>query len=172
MKKIDFTMRKELLHEEMLTSIEDLFEKARVEEIEILTEDGGWQRTCYVSVCRDGVDSIEEVLVKKCKCVDGEIFIQPRGDDEWILCSLYSDVITCSLDDLYEAIYDIIADINRDYYVCDTDLSGNPTGNIKKVTWRIEYAEQMIITGTYENQKSNIFEYIESAKRFLVQKQP
>ena len=144
MKKIDFYEKKKALHNEMLDAIVALFKKTSITEIDFLTNDGGWQRTCFVILSTDGVESTEEVLVKKVRCVDGDVFILPFGRDMWVSCEHAGKVVTDTLDDLYEAVYDTVADLNHVYYVCELDEHGKPTGKVTEETWRLEYAENMM----------------------------
>lgn len=144
MKKIDFYEKKKALHNEMLEAIVALFEKTSITEFDFLPNDGGWQRNCFVILSTDGVESTEEVLVKKVRCVDGDVFILPFGRDMWVSCEHAGKVVTDTLDDLYEAVYDTVADLNHVYYVCELDENGKPTGKVTKEKWRLEYAENMM----------------------------
>lgn len=144
MKKIDFYEKKKALHNEMLESIVALFEKTSITEFDFLPNDGGWQRNCFVILSTDGVESTEEVLVKKVRCVDGDVFILPFGRDMWVSCEHAGKVVTDTLDDLYEAVYDTVADLNHVYYVCELDENGKPTGKVTKEKCRLEYAENMM----------------------------
>lgn len=144
MKKIDFYEKKKALHNEMLEAIVSLFEKTRITEFDFLPNDGGWQRNCFVILSTDGVESTEEVLVKKVRCVDGDVFILPFGRDMWVSCEHAGKVVTDTLDDLYEAVYDTVADINHVYYVCELDENCKPTGKVTKEKWRLEYSENMM----------------------------
>ena len=84
------------------------------------------------------------MLVKKVRCVDGDVFILPFGRDMWVSCEHAGKVVTDTLDDLYEAVYDTVADLNHVYYVCELDENGKPTGKVTKEKWRLEYAENMM----------------------------
>lgn len=144
MKKIDFYQKKKDLHNEMLEAIVALFEKTSITEFNFLPDDGGWQRNCFVILSTDGADSTREVLVRKVKYEDGEIYILPFDEDLWLPCEHAGHVVTDTLDDLYEAVYDAVADINHVYYVCELDEHGKPTGKVTKETWRLEHAENMM----------------------------
>lgn len=128
----------------MLEAIVSLFEKTSITEFDFLPNDGGWQRNCFVILSTDEVESTEEVLVKKVRCVDGDVFILPFGRDMWVSCEHAGKVVTDTLDDLYEAVYDTVDDINHVYYVCELDENGKPTGKVTKEKWRLEYAENMM----------------------------
>lgn len=145
MKKIDFYEKKKALHLEMLEAIVALFEKAGFDEIDFLPE-GEWQRNAYVLYCPDGAYSIQEFQVWKVRCRDGVVEVLAEGDEDehWISCEHAGDIMTDSLDSLYEAVYDEVADLNHVYYVCELDESGKPTGKVTKETWRLEYAENMM----------------------------
>ena len=144
MKKIDFYEKKKALHLEMLHEIISLFDKVGFDEIDFLP-DGEWQRNAYVLYCPDGAYSIQEFRVWRVRCRDGIVEVLAEGDDEdrWISCEHAGDIMTDSLDSLYEAVYDEVADLNFVYYVCEIDKSGKPTGKVTKETWRLEYAEKM-----------------------------
>lgn len=144
MKKIDFYEKKKALHNEMLEAMKELFAKTSIDEFDFLPDDGGWQRNCFVTLCPDGADSTREVLVRKVKCMDDEIYILPYGEDSWVPCEHADDVVTCTLDDVYDALYDTVGDIIRTYYVCELDENGKPTGKVTKEVWRLEYAENMM----------------------------
>ena len=73
-----------------------------------------------------------------------EIIIEDDEDDNWISCQHAGDIMTDSLDSLYDAIYDFVSDLNHVYYVCELDEKGIPTGKVTKETWRLEYAERMM----------------------------
>lgn len=145
MKKIDFYEKKKALHLEMLEAIVALFEKAGFDEIDFLPE-GEWQRNAYVLYCPDGAYSIQEFRVWKVRCKDGLIEVLAEGDEDehWISCEHAGDIMTDSIDSLYEAVYDEVADLNHVYYVCELDEHGKPTGKVTKETWRLEYAENMM----------------------------
>lgn len=145
MKKIDFYEKKKALHLEMLEAIVALFEKAGFDEIDFLPE-GELQRNAYVLYCPDGAYSIQEFRVWKVRCKDGLIEVLAEGDEDehWISCEHAGDIMTDSLDSLYEAVYDEVADLNHVYYVCELDEHGKPTGKVTKETWRLEYAENMM----------------------------
>lgn len=142
MKRIDFYQKKKDLHNEMLEAIVALFEKMSIDEFDFLPE-GEWQRNCFVIISTDGSESTREVLIHKVKCEDGEIYILPFGDDFWIPCEHAGKVVTDTLDELYEAVYDAVGDLLHVYYVCELDENGVPTGKVKKETWRLEYAENI-----------------------------
>ena len=144
MKKIDFYQKKKDLHNEILEAIVALFEKTSITEFNFLPDDGGWQRNCFVILSTDGADSTREVLVRKVKYEDGEIYILPFDEDFWLPCEHAGKVGTDTLDDLYDAVYDMVADLNHVYYVCELDENGIPTGNVTKETWRLEYAENQM----------------------------
>ena len=144
MKKIDFYQKKKDLHNEILEAIVALFEKTSITEFNFLPDDGGWQRNCFVILSTDGADSTREVLVRKVKYEDGEIYILPFDEDFWLPCEHAGKVVTDTLDDLYDAVYDMVADLNHVYYVCELDENGIPTGNVTKETWRLEYAENQM----------------------------
>lgn len=144
MKKIDFYEKKKALHNEMLEAMKELFAKTSIDEFDFMPDDGDWQRNCFVTLCPNGADRTREVLVRKVKCMDGEIYILPYGGDMWISCEHAGDVVTCTLDDVYDALYGAVGDINHVYYVCELDENGKPTGKVTKETWRLEYAESMI----------------------------
>ena len=145
MERIDFYRKKKDLHNEMLQAIVALFDKAGLDEIDFMPE-GEWQRNAYVLYCPDGAYSIQEFQVHKVRCVDGliEVLAEDDEDEHWISCEHAGDIMTDSLDSLYEAVYDAVADINFVYYVCELDEDGNPTGKVTKETWRLEYADNMI----------------------------
>lgn len=144
MKRIDFYEKKKALHLKMLEAIVALFEKTSITEFDFLPDDGGWQRNCFVILSTDGADSTEEVLVKKVRCEDGDVFILPFGWDMWVPCEHAGKVVTDTLDDLYEAVYEEVTDLNFVYYVCELDENGKPTGKVTKETWRLEHAENMM----------------------------
>lgn len=110
MKRIDFYQKKKDLHNEMLQAIVDLFDKEDIDEIDFLPE-GEWQRNCFVIISTDGTDSTREVLVRKVKYEDGEIYILPFDEDLWLPCEHAGHVVTAALDDLYEAVYDAVSDL-------------------------------------------------------------
>lgn len=145
MKKIDFYEKKKALHLEMLEAIVALFEKAGFDEIDLLP-DGEWQRNAYVLYCPDGAYSIQEFRVWKVRCREGIVEVLAEGDEDehWISCEHAGDIMTDSLDSLYEAVYDEVADLNHVYYICELDESGKPTGKVTKETWRLEYAESQM----------------------------
>lgn len=145
MKKIDFYEKKKALHLEMLEAIVALFEKAGFDEIDFLPE-GEWQRNAYVLYCPDGAYSIQEFRVWKVRCKDGLIEVLAEGDEDehWISCEHAGDIMTNSIDSLYEAVYDEVGDLNHVYYVCELDENGKPTGKVTKETWRLEYAESQM----------------------------
>lgn len=142
MKRIDFYEKKKTLHNEMLKAIVALFDKAAINEFDLRPDDD-WQRNCYITLSTDGADSTREVRVKKVKCDDGAICILPDGEDWWVSCEFAGDVVTCTLDDLYDAVYSMVGDIIRTYYICELK-DGKPTGNVTKEKWRLEYAESMM----------------------------
>lgn len=82
----------------------------------------------------------------KVRCVDGLIEVLAEGDEDehWISCEHAGDIMTDSLDSLYEAVYDAVADINFVYYVCELDENGKPNGKVTKEKLRLEYAENMM----------------------------
>ena len=143
MERIDFYEKKKALHNEMLEAIVALFEKTSITEFDFLPDDG-WQRNCFVILSTDGADSTREVMVRKVKYEDGEIYILPLDEDFWLPCEHAGKVVTDTLDDLYEAVYDAVADLNHVYYVCELDENGIPTGKVTKETWRLEHAENMM----------------------------
>lgn len=143
MERIDFYEKKKALHNEMLEAIVDLFEKTSITEFDFLPDDG-WQRNCFVILSTDGADSTREVMVRKVKYEDGEIYILPLDEDFWLPCEHAGKVVTDTLDDLYEAVYDTVADLNHVFYVCELDEHGKPTGRVTKETWRLEHAENMM----------------------------
>lgn len=143
MERIDFYEKKKALHNEMLEAIVALFEKTSITEFDFLPDDG-WQRNCFVFLSTDGADSTREVMVRKVKYEDGEIYILPLDEDFWLPCEHAGKVVTDTLDDLYEAVYDTVADLNHVYYVCELDEHGKPTGRVTKETWRLEHAENMM----------------------------
>lgn len=122
----------------------DLLEKTSITEFDFLPDDGGWQRYIFVTLSTDGSDSTEEVLVKKVKCEDSDVLIMPFGWDMWVSCEHAGKVVTDTLDDLYDAVYEAVADLNFVYYVCELDKNGKPTGKVTKETWRLEHAENMM----------------------------
>lgn len=143
MERIDFYEKKKALHNEMLEAIVALFEKTSITEFDFLPDDG-WQRNCFVILSTDGADSTREVMVRKVKYEDGEIYILPLDEDFWLPCEHAGKVVTDTLDDLYEAVYDTVADLNHVFYVCELDEHGKPTGRVTKETWRLEHAENMM----------------------------
>lgn len=143
MKKIDFYQKKKDLHNEMLEAIVALFEKASITEFNFLPDDG-WKRNCFITLSTDGAYSTREVQVRKVKYEDGGIYILPFDEDLWIPCEHAGYVVTATLDELYEAVYDAVADLNHVYYVCELDEHCKPTGKVTKETWRLEYAENMM----------------------------
>lgn len=144
MEWIDFYKKKKDLHNEMLEAIVALFEKTSITEFDFLPDDGGWQRNCFVILSTDGAESTEEVLVKKVRYEDGEICILPFGSDWWVPCEHAGKVVTDTLDDLYDAVYEEVGDLLHVYYVCELDENGKPTGKVTKETWRLEYAENQM----------------------------
>ena len=142
MKRIDFYQKRKSLHNEMIEGIVALFEKAGIKEIDLCPDDE-WQYNAYVLYCPDGADSIREFRVAKVRCNGGLIEVIAEGDesDNWISCEHAGDIMTCSLDGLYDAVYDYVSDINRTYYECELDRNGKPTGEVIEKTYRIEYAE-------------------------------
>jgi len=157
MKKIDFYRKKKDLHNEMLEAIVALFDKTSIDEFDFLPDDGGWQRICFVILSDDGAGSTREVLVHKVKCVDGEIYILPFDEVRWVPCEHAGKVVTDTLDDLYDAVYEAVGDLLHVYYVCELDENGKPTGKVTKETWRLEYAENMM------EQRGFIFNDFETA---------
>lgn len=143
MERIDFYEKKKALHNEMLEAIVALFEKTSITEFDFLPDDG-WQRNCFIMLSTDGADSTREVMVRKVKYEDGEIYILPLDEDFWLHCEHAGKVVTDTLDDLYEAVYDTVADLNHVFYVCELDEHGKPTGRVTKETWRLEHAENMM----------------------------
>ena len=143
MERIDFYRKKKNLHNEMLDAIVELFNKTSITEFDFLPDDG-FQINCFVIISTDGADSTEEVLVKKVRCEDGDLLILPFGWDMWVSCEHSGKVVTDTLDDLYDAVYEAVADINFVYYVCELDENGKPTGKVTKEMWRLEYAENMM----------------------------
>jgi hypothetical protein len=163
MKRIDFYEKKKALHNEMLEAIVALFEKTSITEIDFMPDDGGWQRNCFVIISTDGVESTEEVMVKKVRCEDGDVFILPFGRDMWVSCEHAGRVVTATLDDLYDAVYDVVGDLNFVYYVCDLDDNGKPNGITCKRTWRLEYAENFKKERIAKYGKSYVFNNRETA---------
>ena len=143
MERIDFYRKKKNLHNEMLDAIVELFNKTSITEFDFLPDDG-FQRNCFVILSTDGADSTEEVLVKKVRCEDGDVLILPFGWDMWVSCEYAGKIVTDTLDDLYDAVYEAVADINFEYYVCELNDNGKPTGKVTKEKWRLEYAENMM----------------------------
>ena len=143
MKRIDYYVRKKRLHEEQLGAILYLFDKAGISEIDFLPE-GEWQRNCFVIITNGEADTTREVLISKVRVEEGEIYILPFGEEMWIPCEHAGKVVSATLDDLYDAVYDFVADLNHVYYVCELDEKGIPTGKVTKETWRLEYAESQI----------------------------
>ena len=143
MEQIDFYKKKRDLHNEILKAISDLFEKAGISEIDF-KPNYDWQQNAYVILSPDGASSTYETEVLKVKCDDGWIFISIPDCDDWISCDPGSMVVSCSIETLYDAVYDYVSNINRTYYVCELDVNGEPTGNVVKHTWRIEHAENMM----------------------------
>lgn len=146
MKRIDFYQKKKDLHNEMLEAIVALFEKAGMDEIDLRPE-GEWQYNAYVLYCPDGAYSIQEFRVRKVRNFDGMIEVIAEDDekgDTWISCEHAGDIMTDSLDSLYDAVFDYVGDLNHVYYVCELDENGKPTGKVTKETWRLEYAENMM----------------------------
>ena len=150
MKRIDFYRKKKDLHNEMLQAIVALFDKSGFDEIDFMPE-GEWQRNAYVLYCPDGAYSIQEFQVHKVRFVNGLIEVLAEGDEDehWISCEHAGDIMTDSLDSLYEAVYDAVADINFVYYVCELDENGKPNGKVTKETWRLEYAESQMESGGF-----------------------
>lgn len=158
MKRIDFYAKKKALHQEMLEGIVELFHKTGgIEEIDFIPE-GEWQRNVYVIVSPDGAESTSEVRIHKVRCIDDEVAILPFGQDNWITCEFAGDVVTDSLDDLYDEVYNEVADLNHVYYVCELDGKGIPTGKVTKETWRLEYAEHQ------KEQRGFIYNDLETAR--------
>lgn len=132
----------------MEEAIAALFEKNGIGEIDFLPE-GEWQCNCFVILSTDGAESTREVLIHKCKYEDGKVYVLPFGEDLWVPCEHAGKVVTDTLDDLYDAVYDYVCDLLHIYYVCELDEKGNPTGKVTKEAWRQEYAENMIESRGY-----------------------
>lgn len=143
MKRIDFYAKKKLLHMEILEAIVKLFEKtAGIDEIDFIPE-GEWQRNVYIILSTEGADSTQEVRVHKVRCIDGGVEVLPYGQENWVSCEFAGDVVTDTLNDLYDGVYNEVSDINNVYYVCELDENGIPTGKVTKETWRLEYADNV-----------------------------
>lgn len=140
MKRIDFYKKKMVLHIEMLEAIQELFEKVGFDEITFGEND----RQCWVIISENGCDSTQEVQVRKVHCIDGEVGVLLEGRDRWISCQHAGKVVTDCLDDLYDAVYDVISDITHVYYACELNEKGIPTGKVVKEIMRLEDAEKMV----------------------------
>lgn len=156
MKRIDFYQKKKALHEEMLGAIVCQFGRASIDEIDFMPE-GEWQRNCYVVISQDGAESTREEQVRKIRFNDGCVEIMLVGEDDWISCEFAGDVVSCTLDDLYDAVADFFDDLNFVYYVCDLDENGKPTGKVSKETWRLGYADMM------KEQRGHIYNDLQTA---------
>ena len=156
MKRIDYYVRKKRLHEEQLGAILYLFDKAGISEIDFMSEDE-WQQNCFAIITNGEADTTREVRIRKVKVEEGEIYILPVDEEKWISCEHTGKVVTATLDDLYDAVYDYVADLHHVYYVCELDENGKPTGKVTKETWRLEYAENMM------EQRSFIYKDMETA---------
>ena len=107
MKRIDFYEKKKVLHNEMIDAIVSLFEESRLEEINFMPA-WGYQTPCWVIVSSGGADTTYEECVAKVRCSNRNVDVLLKGCDEWISCEHGGDIVTDSIDDLYEAVYNVI----------------------------------------------------------------
>lgn len=107
MKRIDFYNKKKSLHNEMLEAISNLFKEAGITDIDLTSG----EYFPYVILSPDGASSTYETLVKKVKYNDGHISIMVEDYDRWISCRHAGCVVTGTLDDLYDAVFDYVTDL-------------------------------------------------------------
>lgn len=100
----DFYNMRKRLHMEQLGAILYLFEFYKIKEIDFMPL-GEFQSHCFVILSRDGAQSTEEVKVSQVKCENGMVFVRPFAEEGWVSCEFAGPVVTGTLDDLYENVY-------------------------------------------------------------------
>lgn len=104
MKRIDFYNKKKAIHNEMLEAIANLFKEADITEIDFTSG----ERNPYIILSPDGASSTYEALVTKVRCKDGSISVMVEDYDRWISCRHAGCVVTGTIDDLYDAVFDYV----------------------------------------------------------------
>ena len=112
MERIDFYEKKKALHLEMMKEIANLFEAAGVDEMIFYNEDE-YLHEAYLLYCPDGAESIQEQRVKRVRCNEGliEVVLEEEREDKWISCQHGGDIMTDSLDSLYDAVFDAVYEL-------------------------------------------------------------
>lgn len=104
MRRIDFYEKKKAIHNEMLEAIASLFKEADITEIDFTSG----ERNPYITLSPDGASSTYEALVTKVRCKDGHISVMVEDYDRWISCRHAGCVVTGTIDDLYDAVFDYV----------------------------------------------------------------
>lgn len=105
MKRIDFYNMKKALHNEMLEAIVNLFKESGITEIDF---EGDGNQSAYVILSPDGASSTYETLVQKVKCENEQVYVTTEDYDSWLSCRHAGMVVTGTLSDLYDAVFDYI----------------------------------------------------------------
>lgn len=105
MERIDFYKKKKDIHIEMLEAIINLFKESGITEIDF-ESDGN--QSAYVILSPDGASSTYETLVQKVKCENEEVYVTTEDYDNWLSCRHAGLVVTGTLSDLYDAVFDYI----------------------------------------------------------------
>lgn len=107
--KVDFSSRKEKLHEEMLQCIKKLMLSASQTILDLTQNENGEDTSysAYIIRSLDVCEDVEEVEVMQIKLENDTLWYMAKGkeivDEDWQ--NLSDDVISGNLDMLYDAVY-------------------------------------------------------------------
>ena len=106
MNYIDFYSKKANLHREMVDAIIELMKEHNVSFVNLQETNASH---AYVILAIDGADDVTEVEVNKVILNDNSVFIttsyEGHEDEEYNL-EISKDVVTCSIADIFESLYD------------------------------------------------------------------
>ena len=106
MNYIDFYSKKANLHREMVDAIIELMKEHNVSFVNLLDTDASH---AFVLLSIDGADDVTEVEVNEVFLKDNSVFITTfyeGHEDEDYDIGLGKDVVTCSIADIFESLYE------------------------------------------------------------------
>lgn len=113
MKYIDFYEKKKALHDEMLEAIVTLFNLGGITEIDF--EQNCELQNAYIILSPDGIDSTYETKVSKIRCKNNGVSVLSEGENKWISCEYAGRIVSCTLETLYDAVYDYVTKVMPEY---------------------------------------------------------
>ncbi len=112
MKRIDFGKKKKTLHNEMLAAIAALIKKSGEAEIDLQPSEKS-RYDAWVILSQDGCHSTYETEVTHVKRNDSDVLIKVKYSDSWISCEYAGDVVSDTLETVYDAVFDYVENLKR-----------------------------------------------------------